>query len=412
MDEDILHQVPFFSDLPRGELRYLASALQVESVPAGAILFNEDEVGESFYVVIDGEVEVALAAGTPDEKILATLGAGEYIGEMSLLLPGGKRTATARAKSGARLWVMTREDFDDLLHRQPHLAYAMVQVLSQRLDATNTAAFHDLLKKNRELQLAYDELKSAQAQIIEKEKMEKELQLAADIQMSILPHTLPQVPGFDFGGRMDPARAVGGDFYDVFRIDEARIGVLIGDVADKGVPSALFMARAHALLTAEAMRGADPAEVIRQVNAYLTRIQQADIFVTVIYGILDIQTGGFAFARAGHELPIMVDSAGGIVALPKGKGQPIGIFDSIPVDSQAVDIPAGGTLLLFTDGMVDCRNPAGERFEHARLEKTFAELAGLPAQQACDRLMQVLIDYQGGASQDDDVTLVAIHRPE
>jgi sigma-B regulation protein RsbU (phosphoserine phosphatase) len=410
MNEELLLQVPFFSDLPRGEIKYLAFTLQAQSFPAGAILFHEDEVGDNLYIVIEGEVEVALGAGSPDEKVLAVLGRGECIGEMSLLMPGGKRTATARVKTAARLWVMTREDFDDLLHRQPHLAYAIVKVLSRRLDATNTAAFNDLLEKNRELQEAYDDLKAAQAQIIEKEKMEKELQLAADIQVSILPQTLPHVAGFDFGGRMDPARAVGGDFYDVFSIDAQRVGVLIGDVADKGVPSALFMARTHALLTSEAMRGAGPAEVVQQVNDYLTRVEQADLFVTVIYGILHLGTGEFTFARAGHELPLLVRATGKVTRLPKGQGQPIGLFEDIPLDAQTVKIPADGTLLLFTDGMVDCRNPEGERFGHERFERELVALAGLGAQESCDRLMQTLSAHQGGAAQDDDVTLVAIHR--
>ncbi len=127
-----------------------------------------------------------------------------------------------------------------LLQRWPVLAHAMVNILSERLDATNNASFRDLTQKNHALQKAYDEFKAAQAQLIEKERLERELKVAAEIQLSILPDVLPQVAGFDFGACILPARSVGGDFYDVFRLDRRRTGVVIGDVADKGIPAALF----------------------------------------------------------------------------------------------------------------------------------------------------------------------------
>jgi hypothetical protein len=115
-------------------------------------------------------------------------------------------------------------------------------------DATNTQTFRDLTEKNKQLQTAYDNLKAAQAQLIEKERLERELQVAADIQLSILPDELPELDEFSFGARILPARQVGGDLYDVFLLKDNQVGVLIGDVADKGVPSAIFMARAHALI--------------------------------------------------------------------------------------------------------------------------------------------------------------------
>ncbi|MEI7848896.1 MAG: cyclic nucleotide-binding domain-containing protein, partial [Chloroflexota bacterium] len=286
----LLQQLPLFSDLPRGELKYLSYTLSQLSLPANTIVFREGEIGDSFYIVVNGGVDVLMGLGGADEKLLASLGPGEYSGEMSLVIPGGKRSASIRTTVNSQLLVMTREDFDDLLHRQPHLAYAMVKVMSSRLRNSDNLAFHDLREKNQQLQTAYDELKAAQTQIIEKERLEKELQLAAGIQMSLLPRSLPRLPDLDFGGHMDPARGVGGDMYDVFQIDEQRFGVLIGDVADKGIPSAIFMARVHALLTAEGLRGSAPGDVLRSVNSYLTRLepdpdqgssQSEDLFVTV-----------------------------------------------------------------------------------------------------------------------------------
>ena len=406
----LLHELPLFNELPRGELKYLAYTLNQLPLNANTVIFRENEVGESFYIVVSGQVDVIMAMDTPDEKLLASLGPGEYSGEMSLVIPGGKRSASIRTRSDAQLLVMTREDFDELLHRQPHVAYAMVKVISNRLRNSDNVAFHDLREKNHQLQTAYDELKAAQAQIIEKEKLEKELQLAAEIQMSLLPRVLPVVPGLDFGGFMEPARSVGGDLYDVFQIDEQRIGVLIGDVTDKGLPSAIFMARAHALLTAESLRGAAPGQVLRSVNAYLTRLDQGDLFVTVTYGIYDLRSAVFQYARAGHELPVLVSAAGQVFVPARHDSLPIGLFPEIPLDEQSINIPPGGSLLLFTDGMCDCRNLAGEEFGRERITSGMAALCGQNAQAICAGLIQSLTDFRQGAAQDDDVTLVTLHR--
>jgi len=407
---ELLRKVPLFSDLPLGELKYLAYTLDRLSLEPGMVVCKEGEVGDSFFIIIDGGLDVIMGMDTPDEKLLATHGPGQHVGEMSMVVPGGLRSASLRASDKSHLWVMTRDDFDELLHRQPHVAYAMVKVISNRLRQSDNSAFNDLREKNHQLQIAYDELKAAQAQIIEKEKLEKELQLAADIQMSILPRDLPALEKVNFGGHMDPARSVGGDFYDVFLLDEYRVGVLIGDVADKGIPSALFMARTHALLTAESLRGGGPGDVLRSVNAYLTRLEQSDLFVTVIYGIYDARTGILDYARAGHELPVMVTADGKVTELEKCQSMAIGLFPQIPLDEQKISIPAGATFLLFTDGMCDCRNLQGEEFGRERIASTLAGLRGVSAQAACDGLVTSLLDFCQGASQDDDVTLVTLHR--
>ncbi len=415
----LLRQLPLFTDLPRGELKYLAYTLNQLSLPTQTVVFREGEIGDSFYIVLSGKLEVLMALDTPDEKLLAMLGPGEYTGEMSLVIPGGKRSASIRTVTSSQLLVMTREDFDELLHRQPHLAYTMVKVISKRLRNSDQAAFHDLREKNQQLQTAYDELKDAQAQLIDKERMEKELQLAAGIQMSMLPQHLPVLPGVDFGGYMEPARSVGGDLYDVFQIDEQRVGVLIGDVTDKGVPSAIFMARAHALLTAEGLRGAAPGQVLRSVNSYLTRMEPdpdqtpgllTDLFVTVIYGIYDLVSAEFRFARAGHELPLLVSVSGEVQPLSQGPALPLGLFPEIPLDEQSVTIPAGGTLLLFTDGMCDCRSPQGEEFGRDRILRVLSGLKGHNARDTCAGLVAALADFCQDAVQDDDVTLVTLHR--
>ncbi|MBP6179114.1 MAG: SpoIIE family protein phosphatase [Anaerolineales bacterium] len=409
MHVNLLSKIPLFADLPKEELDQIIETLDVKEMKDREILFREGSLGEHFYIVTQGELEVLMAAGQMEELQLNVMRAGEHFGEMSLIMPGGQRTATVRARGDATLLAMSRAQFLALTKKHPELSSSMVKVLSQRLDATNTQTFRDLTEKNKQLQTAYDELKAAQAQLIEKERLERELQVAAEIQLSILPDELPEMVGFSFGARILPARQVGGDLYDVFPLKDDKVGVLIGDVADKGIPSAIFMARAHALVMAEADMGMTAGEVLHVVNRHITRLQKSTQFVTVLYGILDLQTREFHYARAGHEPPLILHADGTVERLPHSPGMALGLWDSISLDERTVTLPPGSTLLLFTDGLTDCRDSLGEPFGLERIKKTFSELSNATAQQVCDHMLKTLVEYQDGSKQDDDVTLVAIH---
>ncbi|MFT3896040.1 MAG: SpoIIE family protein phosphatase [Anaerolineales bacterium] len=409
MSVNLLAQIPFFTDLPDDELDRLTSELQVVNLKSGEILFREGEVGEHLYIVVSGELEILMGPETDDELVLNTLQKGEYIGEMSLIQPGGERSASSRARGDVVLLSMSRTQFKDLLNRHPELARSMVSVLSQRLTNTNVQTFRGLTEKNRQLQKAFDELKAAQAQLIEKERMERELKVAADIQMSILPDVLPVREHFDFGGRILPARQVGGDFYDVFELSENKLGVLIGDVADKGVPSAIFMARAHALIIAEADEAINPGAVLRKANNHITRLEKSTQFVTALYGVLDTKTGLFSYARAGHEPPLLLNEKGEVHRLPHQPGMALGLWEDIALDEYSLFLPKDSLLVLFTDGMTDCRDPKGVPFGLERVKSTVAEFRSASAQSSCDELLKRLMDYQNGSKQDDDVTLLAVH---
>ena len=409
MSVNLLAQIPFFTDLPTDELDRLMSELEVVNLASGEFLFREGDIGEQLYIVVSGELEIVMGPETGDVLVLNTLHEGEYIGEMSLIQPGGLRTAGARARGDVVLLSMSRTQFKDLLQRHPELAKSMVSVLSQRLVNTNVQTFRGLTEKNRQLQQAYDELKAAQEQLIEKERMERELKVAADIQMSILPDVLPVNPAYDFGGRILPARQVGGDFYDVFELGDNKLGVLIGDVADKGVPSAIFMARAHALIIAEADGATNPGDVLRMANKHITRLEKSTQFVTALYGVLDATTGEFAYARAGHEPPLLLTADGKVQRIPHKPGMALGLWEDIALDEYSLTLPKDSLLVMFTDGMTDCRNPKGEPFGLERIKTTVSELRSFSAQASCDELLNRLLAYQNGSKQDDDVTLLAVH---
>ncbi|MBI4671152.1 MAG: SpoIIE family protein phosphatase [Chloroflexi bacterium] len=378
-------------------------------------MFYEGDAGQHFYIVRDGELQVVKSIGTHDERIVNTRKPGEFIGEMSLFNLDGKRTASVRAHGDTCLWEMTRAEFDALLTRQPFLAYEMVRVLSNRLTDAHNNAMADLIAKNRaleqkniELARAYEELQAAQAQVIEKEKLERELQLAAEIQMSILPRALPALAGYRFGAQIVPARQVGGDLYDFIPLSDDALAIVIGDVSDKGVPAAIFMAQTHALIRAEARQNRSPRETLERVNQYLLEMNAAGLFVTVLYGILNRVTREFQYARAGHELPLLRQPDGVLCSPPQGQGAPLGILDFVLLDEESFALPPGTTMLLMTDGVTEALNPAHEQFGSDRVQAALQADRDSDAQGLCNHLLEHIAQFRGSAPVYDDVALVAV----
>ncbi|MFL5801849.1 MAG: PP2C family protein-serine/threonine phosphatase [Roseiflexaceae bacterium] len=409
LNETLIGQVPLFVTLPPDELRRLAETLRPCEIPARTILFREGEYGERFYIVLDGQIEIVKALGTADERLIGVRGPGEYVGEMSLLHGDGLRTATVRARVSTQLLEMTRAEFDALLHRQPTLAYEMVRVLSVRLRESDDATIRDLQEKNRQLTQAYQELQSAQTQLIEKERLERELQVARSIQESILPRNLPQLAGFDFDARIVPARTVGGDCFDFIPLGPDTLGIVVGDACDKGVPAAIFMALTRSLVRAEASRARSPREALLNVNRHLLDMNDVGMFVTALYGVLNRSRRTFDYARAGHALPL-VRGVGGAVLVPShSTGQPLGLWPDMLLDEQRVVIPRGGALLLYTDGVTEAIDPQGTLFGVKRLRAAMSAHPSGSARELCDQVLQAVTAFSGTAPQEDDVTLVAVH---
>jgi sigma-B regulation protein RsbU (phosphoserine phosphatase) len=408
LKEKLLASTPLFKSLPDEEISQLIQTLRVLEIPPREVLFNEGEIGDRFYIIIQGQIEVIKALGTPEERFIGVRGPGDFVGELSLINRAGLRTASVRTLGPTHLWEMSHKEFDELLHRQPLMAFELISVLSERLTNAHDSTIKDLQEKNRELRLAYEDLKAAQAQIIEKERLEKELQVAFEIQTSILPQTLVQLEGYDFGALMVPARAVGGDLYDIVPLSNHKVGIIIGDVADKGVPSAIFMAQTHALLYALAKRDTTPADVLRQVNELLLNIGESSLFVTVLYGVLDNTTNEFTYARAGHELPIIVNADNKAEISPYNQGQLMGVLDDLILDEQTIRVPQGGFILLYTDGVIDARHDSGESFGLERLLGILQQTEARTAQQQCDHLWQTICEFQSKDSQEDDVTIMTV----
>jgi serine phosphatase RsbU (regulator of sigma subunit) len=284
----------------------------------------------------------------------------------------------------------------------------MIHVFSERLTLSNDTTIRSLRQKNEELTQAYAELQAAQAQMVEKARLDRELDVARDIQQSMLPAILPRLAGFDFGAIMKPARQVGGDFYDFVPLDDQHIGIAIADVSGKGVSAAMFMALSRSLLRAEASRSLSPQNVLQNVNRHLLDMNATNMFVTILYGILDEATHQFHFVRAGHEPPLLIEADGRLSPIPQSQGQPVGLFDTPFLEEQTLTLTPGRTMLFYTDGVTDQLNPEEIFWGASHLQRALQTHQHKPAQLICEQLFNEIYNFGGLSEQSDDITLVVV----
>jgi sigma-B regulation protein RsbU (phosphoserine phosphatase) len=408
---NLIAKIPLFARLPKTELEHLAETLQPREFNAGAVLIWEGEADEQFYILLEGEAEVIKALGTPDERQLAIRSHGSLFGEMSLFDPQGCHTASVRAYTHIHVLEMTRQDFDRLLHRYPTLAYDMVRQMSCRLEETENVTILDLREKNRQITFAYKELQAAQEQLVIKERLERELAIARQIQESILPESLPQLEGFDIAALTIPAREVSGDYYDFISINRHRFGLVIGDACDKGIPAALFINLTNSLVHIEAPRNPSPEATLQLVNHHLLEMSHSGMFVTLLYGILDV-SGRFDYCRAGHPYPVILDGNRQLVDTTSNPGMPLGITEEIDLDAQSVSIPPGGLIVIYSDGLSEALDAADNQFGVERLVLGLQANSYLSAAQVCTQLWKGVQEFIGDHPQSDDFTVIVIKRDE
>lgn len=245
----------------------------------------------------------------------------------------------------------------------------------------------------------------------EKAVVEREYRTAKGIQLGMLPKALPSVSGWEFGASIAAARQVGGDFYDFIAIDDDRLGIVVGDVSDKGIPAALVMAMFVTLLRSEARHESSPAKLMHIVNERMMESTPNAGFITLLYGVLDARSGSFEYARAGHHLPLLINEIGEVREPSSEIGQPVGIFEEPLIDEQILEISNGTTVVLYTDGIPDATDIAGETFGDERFWERLSLDAGNAPQEICDELVGDLIEYQKPHGQFDDMTILAF-RPD
>jgi serine phosphatase RsbU (regulator of sigma subunit) len=260
----------------------------------------------------------------------------------------------------------------------------------------------------QQLQSKITQLEAAQAELAHKERLEREFELARQVQQSMLPVTFPQVPGYRFISRNQPARQVGGDFYDVIALDAEHVGIVVADVSDKGMPAALYMALTRSLLHAEARRDLSPRAVLASVNRLLLELGDQPMFVTVFYGVVNTANQHFTFARAGHDRPLLLRE--GVIQELPGKGIALGVLgaEEFYLSEENISLASMDRLVLYTDGLTDVITPDEQPYGLSRLKTLFCGHGDLPAEEFCQAVFADLADYHGEAEPFDDMTLLVV----
>ena len=258
-----------------------------------------------------------------------------------------------------------------------------------------------------------DYIKEITAITAEKERIGAELNVATQIQADMLPSIFPAFPDrteFDLYATMDPAKEVGGDFYDFFMIDDDKLGLVIADVSGKGIPAALFMVIAKTLIKNRAMTGgySGPAEVLESVNNQLCEGNDADMFVTAWFGILSISTGKIAFASAGHEYPAFRRNGEGFVLEKDKHGPPLATFEGIKMKNNYTELKKGETLYLYTDGITEATNADLELFGDERMLRSLSSHADDDPETLLRNVRKDIDEFVGQAPQFDDMTMLAV----
>jgi serine phosphatase RsbU (regulator of sigma subunit)/predicted ester cyclase len=246
-------------------------------------------------------------------------------------------------------------------------------------------------------------------EISERERIEQELRVARTIQQASLPKEVPQPEGWQLSPFYQPAREVGGDFYDFFALEEGRVGVVVGDATGKGMPAALVAEATSNMLraVAQALGSSSPGEVLSRVNETLLARIPPNMFVTCFYAVLDAGSASLRYANAGHDLPYLWH--GGDAGELRARGMPLGLMPGMSYEEGEISLREGNCVLFYSDGLVEAHDPKGEMFGFPRLRTLIAEHAEKESLE--EALLEELYSFVGeGWEQEDDITLLTLRR--
>ncbi len=240
--------------------------------------------------------------------------------------------------------------------------------------------------------------------------LQNELSVASKMQQSILPTHFPESPDYQLFANMEPARSVGGDFFDVVMLENDRIGMTVADVSDKGVPAALFMMSTRTLIKGSAIGSAGPGDVLREVNDLLYEDNETEMFVTVLYAEYNPANGEFTYASGGHDPPLLVKPDGTSSSLPLTGGIALGLLPDLEYRQNSVTLEPGETIVLYTDGVSEAMTSTEEQFGLERLQAAMADGPGDDARAANQAIFQAVSDFVGDTPASDDITCLTFRR--
>lgn len=394
-----------FPGISEADVSALVQASVMQIYPPEHTLCHEGEIEHIFYILAAGQVSITQKLGMGEKRVIATRNPGEFFGEMALI-EKKPRTATITSLNTVAVLEVTEDAFQDLLSNSPNLAMAMIRRFVSNVRASGQATIADLTRKNEELRKAYDDLKAAQAELVQKERLEHELEVAGELQRSLLPSRFPKAAGYTFAGRNVPARHVGGDLYDVIKVDDEHMGLLMADVSDKSVHAALIMAVTRTLFLAHARQSLSPNAVAHAVhNGILEVSSNDDMFVTAFYGVLNIKTGHLRYVRAGQDKPLLFRGDAPPLTL-EAEGRFLGMLPGLQLEEREIDLLPGDLLLAYSDGVPDAVTLTDEAYGTERLIALVSRHRQNSAEAVCAAIFNDVFAFRGPAAAFDDITVL------
>ncbi|CAN5847005.1 hypothetical protein BH18ACT11_BH18ACT11_30690 [soil metagenome] len=364
-----------------------------EAVPEPIVEATVQEAGP--------ELEIA-----PNDPIVAYFASASGVVEIEKLdLDSPALRAMKAADIKVVVPLVSQGELIGLLNLGPRLS-------QQEYSADDRKLLNDLATQTAPAVQVAQLVRQQQQQAQERERIEQELKVARLIQQTLLPKHVPDLPGYGLAAYYQPAREVGGDFYDFLELDDGRFGLVVGDVTDKGVPAALVMATTRTLLRASAQRLDSPGEVLKRVNDVMVQDIPPNMFITCLYAILDPATGLLKYANAGHDLPYRRKASAGGAEELRATGMPLGLLPGMLYEEKEIVLERGDSVLFYSDGLVEAHDPQREMFGFPRLQGLVgAHRTGGAAM--VNFLLSELARFTGDDwVQEDDITLVTLERSE
>jgi serine phosphatase RsbU (regulator of sigma subunit) len=285
-----------------------------------------------------------------------------------------------------------------------HLAFLEALAGSVAIAVANARMYAQLKQQFLALQQAQREHEQLMA-------LRRELDIARGIQQSIVPRVFPPFPqrtDIDVFAAMLPAREVGGDFYDFFLVDDAHLGVVVGDVSGKGVAAALFMAVTRTVVKSIAVAGTPPAECLRRANTLLCLDNSAEMFVTIFYAVIDLRSGDVEYGNGGHNPPYILRRDGSVEMLERTGGTVLGVLQDLNYVSKRARLRPGDALFLYTDGVTEAMDINAALFSDQRLRSALLQCAQGTPEAIIQTVITSVEDYCGSVAQSDDITVLAV----
>lgn len=385
-----IYKQQIFSETPYYLIESILLKCPTKKIPAGQILISKGEKNFFLYLLISGSLNISFSLHDAKESFIVKQ--GECVGEVSLL-DGNLTSAFVTAAEPSEVVVIHEEIFWKELAVLPNILKNLLQSLSRKVRANN-----ETITKTLEQQIKYQHL-------------QKELLVAAEIQMNMLPKVyplFPQHPQVDIYAIMHSARDVGGDFYDAFAINNEYIVITIGDVSGKGIPAALFMVKTMTLLRSNITHPKQFPALLTTINKLLCANNEASMFVTLFVGLLNVATGQLHYINGGHNPPLLAHKNAHFTLLNVPNDILVGIHDAAHYQVAQIQLQVGDTLLLYTDGVTEAENSQGEFFSLSRTIEVLTAMNSVGAKTMVNMLSDKITEFCEMQPQSDDITVLTL----